>query len=183
MPEPPPQTPQLDHAVLVVIDVQARLIPVMAEFGPALRNVQRLLDAASLLGWPVLASEQYPRGLGPTIPSVASRLADAPLEKLAFSCYGCEAFAAEVAEYRDVVLCGIEAHVCVLQTALSGLGAGQRVFVAADAVTSRAVRNRELALAQLRAAGAVVASTETLLFQLLQTAGTDVFRAVSRLVK
>jgi hypothetical protein len=155
----------------------------MSEFGSTLRWIRRLIRAMRLLERPILVTEQYPRGLGRTLPSVAKLLPEEPIEKVAFSCYGCDAFAEAVGGFEDLLLCGIEAHVCVLQTALSGVAAGQRVFVAADAVTSRAPANKAVALEQMGAAGVVVASVETLLFQLLVEAGTDTFRAVSKLVR
>ncbi|MBI2301783.1 MAG: hydrolase [Armatimonadetes bacterium] len=166
-----------------MVDVQARLVPAMHDFGAALANQRRLIQGGGILGIPVVVTEQYPKGLGPTIPSIASLVPGPYVEKLAFGCFGCEPFRQAVDGRRDLILCGLEAHVCVLQTALGGLAAGHRVFVAADAVTSRTPGNRDLALAQLARAGAVVASTETLLFQLLVAAGSDEFRAVSKLVR
>ncbi|MBI5831210.1 MAG: isochorismatase family protein [Armatimonadetes bacterium] len=175
--------PRRDHAVLAIIDVQARLVPAMAEFGPTLVNIRRLTRGAKALALPILVTEQYPRGLGPTVPSVA-RLVPGPYPaKTAFSCFGCEPFAQAAEAHDELILCGIEAHVCVLQTALGGLARGKRVFVAADAVTSRAVANRQAALAELAAAGVVIAPTETLLFGLLGAAGSPEFKAISRLVK
>lgn len=167
---------------LVVIDVQERLVPAMSEFDGALDNMVRLIEGFNLLERPVLATEQYPRGLGPTIEPLAGLLPERP-DKLAFSCFGCEPFVAALDPSADLVLCGLETHVCVLQTALDGLARGHRVWVAGDAVASRTARCRELALAQLAAAGAVVSATETLLFQLVGEAGNDLFRAVVRLVR
>jgi len=180
---PPTNLPRRDHAALAIIDVQARLVPAMAEFGPALVNIRRLARGARALAMPVVVTEQYPRGLGPTVPSVA-RLVPGPYPaKTAFSCFGCEPFAQAVADRDDLILCGIETHVCVLQTALDGLALGRRVFVAADAVTSRSLTNRDAALATMAAAGVVVAPTESLLFGLLGAAGSPEFKVISRLVK
>ncbi len=168
---------------LVVIDVQERLVPHMADFWPALRNMRRLIRAFQAFARPVVVTEQYPRGLGPTIPSIA-RLVPGPYHpKTAFGCYGCEAFRQAAAELPNLVLCGMETHVCVLQTALAGVAAGQRIIVAADAVTSRHADNRRLGFAQMAAAGVELTSTETVLFQMLGVAGGDVFKQISRLVK
>lgn len=168
---------------LLVIDVQRRLVPAMHEFGPALRNMQRLIRGFELLGAPVAVTEQYPRGLGPTIPSIARLVAPPYHEKLSFGCFGCESLAAAVAGWESLVLCGIEAHVCVLQTALQGLARSLPVTIAADAVTSRQAATKALALRQAAAAGAVVAATESILFERLGVAGTETFRQVSRLVR
>ncbi len=180
---PTDRLPHRDRVALAIIDVQARLVPAMAEFGPTLLNIRRLARGAKALGLPILVTEQYPRGLGPTVPSVA-RLVPGPYPaKTAFSCFGCEPFAQAAESHDELILCGIETHVCVLQTALDGLALGKRVFIAADAVTSRALANRDAAMAELAAAGAVVLPTESLLFGLLGAAGSPEFKAVSRLVK
>lgn len=167
----------------MIVDVQERLVPAIAEFEPVLANVRRLLQGFATLGLPILATEQYPAGLGPTIAPVAELLPAPPPAKVAFSCFGCQEFADAAGDYLDLVIAGLETHVCVLQTALDALARGRRPFVVADAVGSRCERNRDIALAQLAFAGAVVTSTETILFQLLQVAGTDEFRAVSKLVR
>ena len=178
-----PPLPQPPAAALAVIDVQARLAPAMAEFGPALVNLRRLIRGCRALDLPILVTEQYPRGLGRTVVSVA-RLVPGPYPaKTAFSCFGCEPFATALEGRRDLILSGVETHVCVLQTALDGLVRGLRVFVAADAVASRTVANRDRALAAMAAAGALVLPTESLLFGLLGAAGGEAFRTISRLVK
>ncbi len=175
--------PDPQRAALVVIDVQQRLAPAMAEFGPALHNMQRLIRGFGRLERPVIVTEQYPRGLGPTLPSIRRYAPQTAYQKLAFSCFGCDAFTAALPPDAELVLCGIEAHVCVLQTALDGIASGRRVWLAADAVTSRTVANRAHGLAAAQAASALTAATESLLFGLLGEAGSDAFRAVSRLVK
>jgi isochorismate hydrolase len=136
---------------------------------------------------PVLVSEQYPRGLGPTLPQVLACLPDGarPLEKLAFSCCAEPALAAQLAQLAgfDLILCGMETHVCVLQTALDLLAGGRRVFVAADGVCSRTAANRQLGLELMQQAGAVIGSTEIFAFGLLRAAGSDRFKRISKLVK
>lgn len=177
------QSPEPGGVALVVIDVQQRLVGAMSDFGPAVRCLRRLIRAFQALGRPVMVTEQYPRGLGPTVHSVADLVPGPYHTKTAFSCFGCDTFVAAAEPHADLVLAGIEAHVCVLQTALAALARGHHVFVAADAVASRTRPNRDLALTQLRTAGAAVESTETILFQLLQSSGHAAFRDVSRLVK
>ena len=172
---------------LLVIDVQERLIPAIA--GPdaddVVKNTQLLIQAAALFGVPIVASEQYPRGLGATVPSIASLLPSPPLDKLEFSAWRNAELRSSMEGLgrRSVVVTGVEAHVCVLQTALDLLAAGFTVHVAADAVGSRAPQNRTTALALLAQAGAVVTCAETVAFQWCGAAGSDAFKQLSRLVR
>lgn len=176
-------------AVLAVIDVQERLLPAIPEEARqrVVRNVLIAIEAARILGLPILVSEQYPKGLGPTIPEVRARLdRDVnPVEKMAFSCGRSPEFLNALAATgrREVILCGVEAHVCVLQTVMDLTRDGFRTFVPADAVASRRSLDWERALAVAERAGAVVGTTEMFLFQLLERAGTEEFKAVARLVK
>lgn len=174
--------------VLVVIDVQERLFNAMdaERRDETIRNLKILGAAARRLAVPVVLTEQYPKGLGRTLPELKALLDDvAPFEKTAFSCCGAPGFAdrlrATGAEH--VILAGMETHVCVLLTALDLLREGYRVSVVADAVCSRTPANLELGLAQARQAGAVVTATETVVFQLLGCADTDVFRAIVKLLR
>ncbi len=171
------------RGLLVVIDVQQRLVPAMAEFAPVLRNVRRLIRGWQVLESPIVVTEQYPRGLGPTVPSVAGLVPGPYLDKVAFSCFGSPVFREATAGHSSLILCGLEAHVCVLQTALDGLADGRAVTVVADAVTSREPLNRELALRQAAQAGATVTSTESVLFAALGEAAGERFKAISRLVR
>jgi len=174
-----------EDTVLVVVDVQERLAAAMAERARVEANALRLVRAARLLGVPVLATEQYPRGIGPTVEALGAELGAAPVEKLTFDCCGEPAFLAALgaAGRGTAVLCGMEAHVCVLQTALGLLARGRTVHVVADAVCSREAANARTGLELVREAGAVVTCTETAIFQLLGRAGTAEFRAVLPLVK
>jgi nicotinamidase-related amidase len=172
--------------VLVVVDVQEKLVPAIPDHDAVIDRTGRLIDAAKRLDIPVAASEQYPRGLGHTVEPLRERLAPgARIEKNTFDALR----ASEVRRWleatrRDqIVLVGTEAHVCVLQTAFGGMGHGYAAFVVADAVGSRAAENRELALARLRAGGAGIVSTEMVIFEWLERAGTDAFREVVRLVR
>jgi nicotinamidase-related amidase len=174
---------------LVILDVQERLFPAMDadHREEVMRNMKILAMAARRLGLPVLVTEQYPKGLGHTLPELTAALGAGvePIAKVAFSCCGAEGFTSklEAAKTRRVLLTGIEAHVCVLMSTLDLLGHGLPVHVVADAVTSRTQANWRLAMDHLRQAGAVVTSTETVLFQLLGQADTDEFRELAPLVR
>src|SRR5512134_3721704 len=168
-----------EHTALVVLDVQERLFHAMDadHREEVMRNIKVLTTSARRLRLPILVTEQYPKGLGHTLQEVADTLGPdvRPIEKVTFSCCGVDAFGArlEAVGARQVILVGIEAHVCVLLSALDLLVRRYAVHVVADAVTSRAQGNWRLAMDQLRQAGAVVTTTETVLFQLLRQADTD----------
>lgn len=179
-------SPERGDSLLVVVDVQERLAAVMAERERVVANAGRLVAGARILGVPALRTEQYPKGLGRTVPELAEAVAGPPaIEKATFDCCGEPAFVAavEAAGRRTAVVCGMEAHVCVLQTVLGLLDLGLGVHVAADAVCSRDERNARTALDLLRDAGAVVTCTETVLYQWLGRAGTPEFREVLKLVR
>jgi nicotinamidase-related amidase len=174
------------RAGLVVVDVQQRLLPAIFEKERVLQNVLRLIQGAAILEVPVFATEQYPKGLGPTVPEVAAAIPGfAPMEKIAFSACGAAGFltALKKRKVSEAILCGLEAHVCVSQTCLDLLYDGFRVFVAADAVSSRTPENYRLGLGRMRAAGAIIVSTEMVLFELLEQAGTVEFKQILNLVK
>ncbi|KAF1054123.1 MAG: putative hydrolase YcaC [Stenotrophomonas maltophilia] len=167
---------------LLIIDIQERLYPAIHD-GPALLEHSRwLLEIARLLEVPALATEQYSKGLGPTLPALRERLdAAAILEKIAFSALGDPGlFALPGGERRQFVVCGTEAHVCVLQTVLGLLAADREVFVVEEAVGSRQPRDKALALERMRQAGAVIVSREMVAFEWLQRAGSECFRQISR---
>jgi nicotinamidase-related amidase len=173
-------------AGLVVVDVQERLLPAIFEQQRVVQNTVLLIQGAAILQVPIFATEQYRKGLGPTVPEVAAAIPGfAPLEKLAFSACGADGFipALKQKEVSEAILCGIEAHVCVTQTCLDLLEEGFGVFVAADAVSSRTAENYRIGLDRMRVAGAVVVSTEMALFELLERAGTDEFKQILNLVK
>ena len=173
-------------AALVVVDIQERLLPAIFEKERVVQNALRLIQGAAALHVPVLVTEQYRKGIGQTVPEVAAAIPGfAPMEKLAFSACGAEGFveALTARDREDIILCGIEAHVCVCQTCLDLLDRGFRVFVAADAISSRTAENHRLAVERMAAAGAVNVSTEMILFELLERAGTDEFKRILSLVK
>ena len=171
-----------DRAALLVVDVQEGFRPVIDGFEELARQAAILVQGAHELGLPVVVSEQYPKGLGPTVPEVAEHLNGAqPIEKTVFSAPCAEGF--DLQGRDQVLVCGIEAHICVMQSVLDLRERGVEVEVAADAVGSRKASNREIGLERMREAGAGITSVETALFELLGRAGTDEFKAVQRLVK
>jgi nicotinamidase-related amidase len=176
-----------NKAVLVVIDVQERLCQAMDEkvLGRLTSNVTILQEAARELGMPIVATEQYVKGLGSTLACLRERISEPALEKMTFSCCGDPAFITKLKELGrpQVIITGMETHVCVLQTVLELLEAGFAVHLVRDAVMSRRKDNWFVGLETSRAAGAVITSTETALFQLLRVAGTEEFKKLSKLVR
>jgi nicotinamidase-related amidase len=175
-----------NDSILLLVDIQERLFPIV-QGGPAVEaEVLRLARGATILGVPILISEQYPQGLGQTLPSIRNAAPEAPvLDKTAFSC-GADPGIMEAVRRLDrgcVVLAGIEAHICVLQTALDLLARGYRVHVAADATGTRLPRN--LAIGQERAAraGATITSVEAILFEWMERSDIAEFKAVQALLK
>lgn len=175
-------------AVWMLIDVQTRLCSVMpeAQMANVVRNIQRLIQGAQLLNIPLWVTEQYPEKLGETLPELQMMLPEYTPRygKLAFSAWH-ESILQEssVSVAPQVVLFGLEAHICVLQTALDALAAGKQVFIVEDAVISRNEANRQNALARLRDAGCVITNTESVLFEPLQGATHAQFKAVSALIR
>jgi nicotinamidase-related amidase len=173
-------------SALLLVDIQERLLPAISGKEQLLQNALRLAQSAALLHLPVFVTEQYPKGLGPTVPDLARAVAGfRPIEKLSFSAWEAPGLpeALRAKAISEIVLCGIEAHVCVAQTCLDLLDAGSRAFVVADAVSSRTEENRRIGLERMRAAGAILVSTEMILFELLERAGTQEFKQVQRLIK
>ena len=181
--------PPRDATALVVVDIQERFFPAMeAERKDAfLENTRILLKLAKTMELPVLVTEQYPKGLGKTIPPVVEELplGTEPLEKLFFSSWRAEGFAERFREAgaRCAIVIGLESHVCVLQTVIDLLAENIVVHVPRDAVISRTRENRETGLSLMERAGAFISSTETIIFQMLERAGTDAFKAMSKLLK
>lgn len=184
-----PELMSRDDTILLVVDVQERLIPAISNGARVVWNACRLIDGAKILGLPTIATEQYPQGLGPTVQRLAERFAADPVtpisEKLSFSCRGCP----EANERLDnaarskILVFGIEAHVCVQQTVLDLLAAGYRVYVAVDAVGSRHDVDCQTALSRMDSAGATLTTSEAALFEWCAIAGTPEFKAISRLVR
>lgn len=175
-----------NQACLLVIDVQERLLPAVADPEGVVRGCESLILGAQRLGLPVLVSEQYPRGIGHTVAQLRRHVDDAAvLEKMHFSCGEDAAIAGRLAALArpQVVVCGIEAHVCVLQSALRFQEIGYQVFTAADACSSRDPRNAEAAFARMSANGVEVVTTEMVLFEWLHRAGTPEFKDLLKLIR
>ena len=171
-----------ERTALVVVDVQEGFRPVIDGFDDLARQTAILVQGAHVLGLPVVVTEQYPKGLGPTIPEVAEHLnGSEPLSKTIFSAPCAEGF--DLQGRDQALVCGIEAHICVMQSALDLVERGVEVEVAADAVSSRTRANRDVGLERMRESGAGITSVETALFELLGGAGSDEFKAIQRLVK
>ncbi len=172
------------HGALLVVDLQERLLAAMADRESVVASAVRLIRGARELGMPVWATEQYPRGLGPTVAPVAALIPERPT-KLAFQCCAVPQLLEQLygRHIRHVTVAGIEAHVCVAQTALELLDLGFRVQVPADAVTSRNRIDWEFALRRLEHAGAVVSTSEAVLFEWLESADRPAFKMISEMVK
>jgi nicotinamidase-related amidase len=191
MPEPkPPYTRSLEllsrkECKLLIVDVQEKLVPKIFELDRLLANCRTLIQGAKILGVPVYATEQYPRGLGSTVPQLAELL-ERPAQKLRFSC--AEVLAWDVAAGQtdnrfQVVVAGMEAHVCVLQTVLDLLASGFQVYVPADAISSRNEFDWKIALDRMSAGGATIVTTESVLFEWCEVSGTPEFKQISQLIK
>jgi nicotinamidase-related amidase len=176
----------VENTILIIIDIQEKLFRVMYEKETLVSNVLKLIKGIQIMDIPIILTEQNPRGLGATIPEIANILPGVkPIPKFSFSCFGEEDFRRELQEQRrkQVVITGIETHVCVYQTAIDLLSTGYEVQVVADCVSSRTPENRDLALQRMNLEGALSTSTEMVLFELLKSAKDERFRALSAIVK
>ncbi len=174
------------NTVLVLIDVQGKIAQVMYDKETLFKNLQKLIRGIQVLEVPIIVTEQYPQGLGPTVPEIAQLFKNfKPIAKTSFSSCGDENFMKEfkALNRKQVLIAGIEMHVCVYQTALELLNAGYEVQIVADAVSSRAEENIKIALERLRDAGAALTSTEMVLFELMQKAQGPKFKEISQIVK
>lgn len=175
-----------EDCALLIVDIQERLAAVMKHREQVVKNNLRLIELAKLLNVPVIATEQYPKGLGHTVDEIKEALPSYnPVEKLSFGCCGEPAFMEGLRRLgkKKVILTGMEAHICVLQTALGLVSEGYAVHAVSDAMCSRTKENWKVGLGIMRDAGSVITCTETVLFQLLKVAGTEEFKAVSRMIK
>ena len=175
-----------EQAALAIVDVQGRLAQLMADRETLFANLQRMVRGARVLGLPILWAEQNPAGLGPTIPELTALLeGETPVSKMTFSCLGAPEFVAalEAAGRRQVLLTGIEAHICVYHTAADLLARGYEVQVVEDAVGARVAANKRVGVSRMCAAGAVLTSTEMALFEMMRTAEHPRFREIQAIVK
>ena len=176
----------VDEAVLVVVDVQEKLTNVMHEKENLHQEFVKLIKGVKVLEVPIILTEQNPKGLGLTISEIKTLLPDLePIYKMSFSCLGEEEFPKRLKDLgrRQIILTGIETHVCVYQTAMDLIDAGYDVQVVADCVSSRTPANKEIALDKMKRAGAEVTSTEIILFELLKTADSPKFREIASIIK
>lgn len=175
-----------DQTLLITIDIQDRLLPAIHDGARVQRNAAILLQAANILQIPALLTEQYPKGLGRTVPQIRAAAGDSPmLEKVHFSAWGDDAIRAHIQGLQrpSVVITGVEAHVCVLQTALDMAAAGYRVAVVTDAISSRHPDSAMVARDRMADAGITLATTEMCIFEWLGTASHPAFKALSALIK
>ena len=175
-----------ENSCLVVIDVQGKLAQLMYEKQSLFQNIEILIQSSAILDIPILWCQQCPSALGPTLPGIAELLEGLePIDKASFSCCGVERFNTELESLKrnQTILCGIETHVCVYQTALDLLQKHYDVNVVSDAVSSRTIENKQTALLAMSAAGVKIKSMEMILFELLRTAEHPQFKQISRLVK
>ncbi len=177
--------PQRQHTALLVVDVQEKLMPVIYENEKIFSNVNKLLRGAEILNLETIITEQYPKGLGYTCKEIQLPPSPNIIEKVCFSCMLSQPVSDQLklTNITDVVICGVESHICVLKTTLDALKAGYTVHVVADAVSSRTAENKQIAVERMRQSGAFITSTESILFMLLDQAGTDDFKAISKLIK
>jgi nicotinamidase-related amidase len=172
---------EADQCALIVVDIQEKLLPPIWQKEQMLRNSQLLIRLARILKIPALVTTQYAKGLGGIVPEIASLLPDtSAIDKLMFSCFGSDVFCSLLkrlpGQRTTVLLCGMEAHICVMQTALAALREGYLVHVASDAVSSRTESNWRIGIDRMRDAGAVISSAEMMIYELLRSSGAPAFR-------
>jgi len=172
---------EADQCALIVIDIQEKLLPPIFQKEQLVRNSQLLIRLAGILKIPTLMTTQYAKGLGATVPEIASLLPETdPIDKQMFSCFGSDVFCSLLKRMpgnrNTVILCGMESHICVTQTALSALREGYIVHVASDAVSSRTEWNWKIGLERMRTAGAIISSTEMAMYELLRSSGAPAFK-------
>jgi nicotinamidase-related amidase len=175
-----------DDCCLVVVDVQGKLAQLMHDKDTLFKNIGILIQSAKILNIPILWCQQVPAALGPTIPQIAELLTDnQPINKSCFSCCGCDEFNSKLEKLgrKHVLICGIETHVCVYQTAVDLIERDYAVDCVADAVSSRTPENKQIGLTKIAAEGATISSTEMSLFEILKSADHPHFKQIAKLVK
>jgi nicotinamidase-related amidase len=179
---------EANACALVVVDIQEKLLPPIFNHEALVKNSQLLIRLAKILELPIMVTTQYSKGLGATVPEIASLLPDVPaIDKMEFGCFGSEPFRSRLkalpGDRNTVLLCGMEAHICVMQSALGALNEGYLVHVASDAVGSRAEWNWKIGLERMKSAGAVISSTEMMMYELLRCSGTPQFKQLLPFLK
>ncbi|MGA8500179.1 MAG: hydrolase [Candidatus Sulfotelmatobacter sp.] len=170
-----------DQCALIVVDIQEKLLPPIFQKEQLLRNAKLLVRAARVLKIPAIVSTQYAKGLGKTVPEIASLLPETEaIDKDRFSCFGSDVFCTLLKRLpgnrNTLLLCGMESHICVMQTTLAALREGYLVHVASDAVSSRTEWNWKIGLERMRAAGAVISSTEMMIYELMRSSSSPAFK-------
>jgi len=173
------------HTALLVIDIQARIINVIRKQDKLVKNVVKLIQGIKALNIPIYYTEQYPKGLGHTVEEIKSELQDEAIQKVTFSCIGAENLFEELIkkDIKQVVVCGIESHVCVQQTVLDLLANSFQVNLPINAVSSRYKIDYQTALRRMEKSGAEITTVESVLFELLETSGSSEFKIISNLIK
>ncbi|MFH1402750.1 MAG: hydrolase [Candidatus Altiarchaeota archaeon] len=175
-----------EDSILVVVDVQEKFEAVIHEWDYMLENIIKIIRGFSAMELPIIVTEQYPRGLGKTVREVSEALGEfSPVEKTCFSCMGEPEFREKLKSFgrKNIILCGIESHVCLLNTTLDAIAEGYNVHFIVDAISSRKAVDHGITVERVNQAGAFLASAEMVLFQLLKDAKSDEFKKVSRIVR
>lgn len=177
---------KVEDSVGLIIDFQEKLFPHISEYEQLARNTELLIGGLKILEVPIIVTEQYVKGLGPTIAPINMLLNEnQSIEKMSFSCCDEQLFMKKIGELKKkvIIIAGIEAHVCVLQTTIDLIEKGYKVVVIEDCVSSRSLNNKNIAIKRMRQEGAIISSYESILFELTKVSGTDAFKAISKLVK
>ncbi len=172
--------------VLVIIDVQEKLIPLVEDPEEVVKNIQKLIKFAEMVGIPLVVTEQYPKGLGPTVREVKSLIPNfKPVEKTSFSCFGSSEFREKLEELgrKTLAITGVETHICIAQTALEAFNYGYTPYVISDAISARSKLNHIVGIERMRSCGAVISSTEMFMYEVLRDAGTLEFKKCLSLLK
>lgn len=174
-----------NSTAFIQIDIQEKFKPAIYKFNEVISNAKILVESSQALNVPLVVTEQYPKGLGKTVEEITLPENTPIIEKLHFSCFGNQEFSKIVKELKlkSIIIFGVEAHVCLLKTALDALKQNLEVYLVADAVSSRTPENKALAIERMRQSGVFIVSTEMILFQMLDYSGTDDFKVVSKLIK
>ena len=177
---------ELDQSAVLIIDIQEKLLPHMQEPQLLIENCQKLIKGLTVLNVPLVITEQYPKGLGATVEPVRTLLPECkPLEKISFSCCADESFNSALAELKPkyVIIAGIEAHVCVLQTVVDLIERKYQPVIIADCISSRRLNDKVIAVQRMFQEGAIISTYESILFELCRQAGTEKFKIISKIVK
>jgi nicotinamidase-related amidase len=174
---------EAEHCALIVVDIQEKLLPPIFNKDELVRNSQLLVRLAGIFEFPTLVTTQYQKGLGSTVPAIASLLAGtSSVDKLQFGCFGCDEFRSALKRLpgnrNTLLVCGMEAHICVMQTVLGALNDGYLVHVATDAIGSRVRWNWDIGIDRMRSAGAVISTTEMMIYELLRSSGSPQFKQI-----